>query len=267
MGDATRAEREHGAQPWGSTLVAERSGAAGLRLETEAREGIVPRETRRRLEAELPFANHPSRGARLAVRAFDIVVASLALIVAAPVLALVAVLVKVSSPGPVLYGSWRLGTGSSGRFRAWKFRSMFVDADQRLASLLASDPELRATYEKFSKLPHDPRVTWLGGWLRTLSVDELPQLWNVLRGDMSIVGPRPKLPHEQAMYGDLFPVVCRVKPGLTGLWQVSGRSALDFEQRIILDVRYALTRTLRRDLAICVRTVGQLLRPSRDTAH
>jgi lipopolysaccharide/colanic/teichoic acid biosynthesis glycosyltransferase len=84
---------------------------------------------------------------------------------------------------------------------------------------------------------------------------------------MSIVGPRPKLPHEQALYGDLFPVVCRVKPGLTGLWQVSGRSALAFEQRIVLDVRYALTRTLRQDMAICARTVGQLLRPSRDTAH
>ncbi len=144
---------------------------------------------------------------------------------------------------------------------------MFVDADERLASLLASDPEIRATYEKFSKLPHDPRVTAVGAWLRTLSLDELPQLWNVLRGDMSIVGPRPKLPHERELYGDLFAIVCRVKPGLTGLWQVSGRSALDFEQRIVLDVRYALTRTLGQDLSICARTVGQLLRPSRDSAH
>lgn len=262
MGDATRADRGYSARPRSGTLVADRIGTA-----ERVFAGILAPDVRRQLEIELPFNAQPSKVQLRLVRAFDIAVASAALVVAAPVMLLVALLVKLTSPGPVLYGSWRLGAGHPERFRAWKFRSMFLDADERLESLLASDPEIRATYEKFSKLPQDPRVTRVGAWLRTLSLDELPQLWNVLRGDMSIVGPRPKLPHEREFYGDLFAVVCRVKPGLTGLWQVSGRSALDFEQRIVLDVRYALTRTLGQDLTICARTVGQLLRPSRDTAH
>jgi lipopolysaccharide/colanic/teichoic acid biosynthesis glycosyltransferase len=215
----------------------------------------------------LPFDTHPSSAGRLVVRLFDIVVAGLALTAALPVLVVIALLVKASSPGPVIYGSWRLSAGPAGRFQAWKFRSMYTDAESRLANLLETDPELRATYERYSKLSRDPRVTPFGRWLRLLSLDELPQLWNVLGGEMSIVGPRPKLPHEQAAYGDLFEVVCRVKPGLTGLWQVSGRSALDFEQRIVLDVRYALTRTLRQDLAICLRTAGQLVRPDGNSAH
>lgn len=262
MGDVTRADRGTPSRVRGGTSLAERASLAG-RTST----GLLAPEVRRQLETQLPFDAWPSRLERRVVRAFDIAVALVALVVTAPVMLLVALLVRLTSPGPVLYGSWRLGAGQPERFRAWKFRSMFLDADERLESLLASDPAIRATYEKFSKLPRDPRVTKVGAWLRTLSLDELPQLWNVLRGDMSIVGPRPKLPHERELYGDLFAIVCRVKPGLTGLWQVSGRSALDFEQRIVLDVRYALTRTLVQDLGICARTVGQLVRPSRDTAH
>jgi len=128
-------------------------------------------------------------------------------------------------------------------------------------------PEARAAYERDMKLADDPRVTAVGRWLRRLSLDELPQLWNILRGEMSLVGPRPKLPNERELYGNALELVLSVKPGLTGLWQVSGRSSLSYEQRIALDVAYVRERTLLGDIAICVRTAGQLLQPDGDEAH
>jgi exopolysaccharide production protein ExoY len=227
---------------------------------------LLPPVLRRELQDGLDTTPQPSRLSVAGVRLFDITAAATALLMAAPAMAVLALAVKATSPGPVFYGSQRL-SGDSRLFRAWRFRSMFVDAEARLEELLAADPALRATYATYSKLPHDPQVTGMGRWIRRLSLDELPQLWNVVKGDMSLVGPRPKLPHEGPIYGELFPVVCRVKPGLTGLRQVSGRSSLSLEQRIVLGVQYVLTRSFRQDLVICLKTAFQMLRPGRGQAH
>ena len=197
---------------------------------------------------------------RFAVRCFDIAGSVVLALFSAPLMAGLALLVKLTTRGPVFYGSERVGT-STETFRAWKFRTMAVDADDRLRLLLKADPASRDAYERYGKLLHDPRITPVGKWLRLLSLDELPQLWNVFIGDMSLVGPRPKLPHEQWLYGSSFAIVSRVKPGLTGLWQVSGRSRLTYDERIALDVTYVLSRTLRRDIAICFQTAAQMFRP------
>lgn len=207
----------------------------------------------------------PTAVRRFTVRCFDLVVATLALVGFAPFLVVVAALVKATSRGPVFYGSWRIGR--HGDFRAWKFRSMHVDADERLADLLAADPALATEYALYRKLERDPRMTGFGRLLRRSSLDELPQLVNVIAGQMSVVGPRPKLPNERAHYGDALAVVLQVKPGLTGLWQVSGRSRVPLDERVALDLRYVERPTLRGDLAICARTVVQLLRPDRNGAR
>ncbi|MFV0260004.1 MAG: sugar transferase [Acidimicrobiales bacterium] len=202
---------------------------------------------------------------RFTQRGFDLVASSSALIVLLPVMAVVAALVKLTSPGPVFYRSPRIAQ-DGGEFGAVKYRSMRQNADKLLQHLLATDPAARAEYDQYFKLADDPRITPIGQFLRRSSVDELPQLWNVLRGDMSIVGPRPKLLSESAVWGRDLDTVLRVKPGLTGLWQVSGRSRLTMEERIQLDVRYATERTVRGDLRICARTLVQMWRPAKHGA-
>jgi exopolysaccharide production protein ExoY len=204
--------------------------------------------------------------ARLSVRVLDVTGATLLLVAAGPLITLIWLAVRLTSPGPGFYLSARDGHGRR-PFRALKFRTMVIDAEERLQALLTADPEVRAHYERYAKLYDDPRVTPIGRLLRRSSLDELPQLWNVLRGDMSLVGPRPWLPSEPARYGAARATVERVKPGLTGLWQVSGRSHLSFDERILLDVEYATTRTLRGDLRILARTVAHLLRPGSNGAY
>jgi len=164
-------------------------------------------------------------------------------------------MVKADSRGPVLFASERCGRGGR-RIRIWKFRTMVNGA----AGLLETDPELRAAYDREVKLRADPRVTRLGQWLRRWSMDELPQLFNVLKGDMSLVGPRPKLFGEETRYGAHFPVVLAVPPGMTGLWQVSGRNNLTYEERVALDVDYVRRCSLALDLKILMQTIPVVLR-------
>ena len=202
---------------------------------------------------------------RVLARTFDIAVAAAGLLLTTPLMCVVALLVRLSSPGPVIYASPRIGQGYA-ELRIWKFRSMYLDAEDRLAALLESSPQLRAEYETYRKLKSDPRVTRVGNVIRRLSIDELPQLVNVLRGDMSIVGPRPKLPNEQSNYGQHLEEVLSVRPGLTGLWQVSGRNRLTLDERVSLDLEYVRTRSLRLDIRICARTSVQLLQPHRHGA-
>jgi exopolysaccharide production protein ExoY len=167
--------------------------------------------------------------------------------------------VKVTSRGPVLFGHQRLG--EAGRsIRVYKFRSMAVNAEARLQELLGTDPVLRAEYEATYKLKEDPRVTWLGRWLRRTSLDELPQLINVLRGDLSLVGPRPIVADEIAKYGPASAAILRVRPGVTGLWQVSGRSDLDYAERVRLDMDYITNWSLWLDLRILSATLPAVLR-------
>lgn len=191
---------------------------------------------------------------RALVRAFDVAVAAAALLVLAPVVLLIATTVRCTSRGPVVFSHQRLGR--HGRpFHCLKFRTMVDGAANQLPLLLRNDPALRLEFEENFKLHHDPRVTAIGRFLRATSLDELPQLVNVLRGEMSVVGPRPIVEAEAARYGSKLATVLSVKPGMTGLWQVSGRSDLSYDERVELDVRYTEDRSLAGDVGICFRTV------------
>lgn len=182
-------------------------------------------------------------------RGLDIVIALLMLVFLAPLIALVAVAVFITDPGPVLFAHNRLGHGGR-TFKCLKFRSMVLDAEERLLNLLMTDPAAKLEWEQGHKLKVDPRVTRIGAFLRRTSLDELPQLFNVLRGDMSLVGPRPIVMAEVKRYGRYFPDYCSVRPGLTGLWQISGRSDTSYRRRVALDVTYCRSRSVGMDLRI-----------------
>ena len=194
------------------------------------------------------------RGYAVAKRVFDVVGASLVLLLLSPLLAAVALMVRFDSPGPALFRQRRMGAG--GRcFNVFKFRTMHTDAEHRLAVLLEDDAVREAEYRHYHKLTDDPRVTRVGSWLRRFSFDELPQLWNVLRGEMSLVGPRAYIPREIHDMEGLERVVLRVRPGVTGLWQVSGRNALSFDARVEVDVHYVQNASPWLDLYILARTI------------
>jgi exopolysaccharide biosynthesis polyprenyl glycosylphosphotransferase len=199
-----------------------------------------------------------------AKRATDALLGGVLLLLLSPLMAVVALLVKLTSSGPVIFSQARLGQGGR-RFRIFKFRTMRADAED----LLQRTPELRRKYEQNNfKLPEgeDIRVTPLGRILRATSLDELPQLINVLRGEMSLVGPRPIVPDELLRYGDYGSLLLMVKPGMTGNWQVSGRSRLvDYADRVRLDMEYLRDQSFGADLEILIRTVGAVARM--DGAH
>lgn len=191
-------------------------------------------------------------------RVFDIVVASIGLVFLLPVLAIAYVLARFQDGGPAFFGSPRIGLHGKA-FKCWKFRSMVVDADERLAALLASDPDAAREWDETQKLRNDPRITTIGRFLRKSSIDELPQLVNVIRGEMSLVGPRPVTRGELTRY-DLNAIhYLLVRPGVTGPWQVSGRSNSTYEKRVQLDKTYALRRTFWSDAVLLVKTVPAVL--------
>lgn len=163
--------------------------------------------------------------------------------------------------GPGFYGHVRMGQGGE-TFRCWKIRTMVPDAESRLQDHLRACPEAAAEWEAGQKLDADPRVTPVGNLLRRISFDELPQLWNVLRGDMSLVGPRPVTEDEVARYGSLRWAYLAQKPGVTGIWQVSGRNSVSYEERVKMDVEYLGKVSLRTDIAILLRTFLAVLRRS-----
>jgi Undecaprenyl-phosphate galactose phosphotransferase WbaP len=184
----------------------------------------------------------------------DIVITAIGLVLALPLLVPLAIMIRLDSPGSAFHRQKRLGQDGV-RFEALKFRTMFVDAEARLSDVLASDPALRAEYEESHKLVRDPRVTRVGRFLRKFSLDEVPQLWNVLMGDMSLVGPRPYLEREIPDMAQKESVILRVKPGITGIWQVTVRNESTFEQRLQLDVEYVRNWSPWLDLYILARTV------------
>jgi lipopolysaccharide/colanic/teichoic acid biosynthesis glycosyltransferase len=197
-------------------------------------------------------------------RAIDRVAASCALIVLFPLLLAIYLLVKLDSPGPAIFRAARIGRAGEG-FMQLKFRSMRSEycsgpgfdgerAQRSLNDLLDRDPALRQQYDRSHKLDPDPRVTPIGRFLRSSSLDELPQLWNVVRGDLSLVGPRPVTVAELARYGDQVPMLLSVPPGLTGYWQISGRSALAYAERVRLDIAYISSWSLKLDALIMLRT-------------
>jgi Undecaprenyl-phosphate galactose phosphotransferase WbaP len=170
-----------------------------------------------------------------------------------PLILVIVVVVRFSSPGPVFYSHRRIRRNGE-FFSMWKFRTMCQNSSEVLEHYLQRHPEARAEWNKSHKLRYDPRITSVGSFLRRYSLDELPQMWNILTGQMSLVGPRPIVAAEVEKYGDCFSCYCRVKPGLTGLWQVSGRSTLAYPKRVALDCHYVETWSLLGDLIILIKT-------------
>jgi exopolysaccharide production protein ExoY len=191
-------------------------------------------------------------------RVTDLVAASLLLVLLAPVFLAVLLAMAVFERGPAIYGHTRIGLGGQ-RFKCLKFRSMIVNSDEVLREILATNPAAAREWAATRKLRNDPRVTWLGKFLRKSSLDELPQLFNVLKGEMSLVGPRPVTAEELQRY-DLARVhYLRARPGVTGLWQVTGRSNTSYKRRVELDKAYALRWSFLGDVSIILRTLPALL--------
>lgn len=193
-----------------------------------------------------------------AKRLVDIAGALACMVLFSPFFLVVAIGVFLSSPGPIFYAQRRVGLfGKS--ISVWKFRSMCANADAVLADYLARDSNAKREWERSHKLKNDPRVTRFGRFIRKTSLDELPQFWNVLRGDMSLVGPRPVTLVEKERYGPYWPAYCSVRPGISGLWQVSGRSRLSYERRVQLDAHYVRNWGAWMDFMILVKTIRVVL--------
>ena len=201
-----------------------------------------------------------SKRSRFIKRTGDLVFSLSVLTLGAPIFLALALMVKASSRGPIFYVQPRIGRDYK-TFGCIKFRTMRKDSDKILKSLLASSPKLKREFAKDHKLKNDPRITRLGKFLRRSSLDELPQFINVLRGQMSVVGPRPIVKAELSRYGYNMNEVLSVRPGMTGLWQVSGRNNLSYRQRVRLDLRYSRTRNFAMDLKIVLKTVMVVLYP------
>jgi Undecaprenyl-phosphate galactose phosphotransferase WbaP len=211
--------------------------------------GCLAVEVRRDLLLPLP---------RLTKRAIDLIVVALALPGVMLAILVLSVLVRLESSGPVFFAHPRIGRGCR-TFRAWKIRTMQVNGEELLKNALAQDGSMREEWLRNRKLRRDPRLTRVGRWLRRASLDELPQLWNVLLGEMSLVGPRPIVEEEIAAYGQSFSLYCRVTPGITGLWQVSGRNAVSISERVRLDSYYVRNWSPWLDLHILARTARAVI--------
>jgi len=189
----------------------------------------------------------------------DVILAGIGILATLPFACLIAAAILLETGGPVLFSQERVGRANR-RFRLWKFRTMVEDSDEVLARYLFDHPDAAAEWSAHQKLRHDPRVTRMGRLLRRSSLDELPQLWNVLRGEMSLAGPRPIVESEIRHYGASFPLYSLAYPGLTGLWQVSGRNDVSYKRRVELDVEYVRSWTPQLDLKLFVRTLRVIVR-------
>ena len=232
---------------------------------SEFRKGspTIPYEVISKEPSSLPaveIIRNQSRSGRTLKRIGDIVFSLIVLTLGSPIFILIAILVKLSSPGSVFYIQKRVGRNYR-EFGCIKFRTMYKDADDLLPNLLEKYPLMRKEFEKDFKLRQDPRITKLGRFLRRSSLDELPQFFNVLKGEMSVVGPRPIVSNEIIKYSLFMEEVISVRPGLTGLWQVSGRNNLSYKKRVELDLLYARNRNFLLDLEIIILTLGVLLFP------
>lgn len=199
-------------------------------------------------------------------RLFDIVFSLAVLIIFSPVYLLLALLIALASPGPVFYVQERVGKDYR-RFGCLKFRTMVENADEVLVEMMSTYPQIRQEFEDNFKLKQDPRITWIGRFLRLTSLDEFPQFWNVLKGDMSVVGPRPLVPEELPKYGRHIDKVLMIRPGLTGLWQVSGRNDIPYPRRVQIDVYYVNFRTFWMDLWVIFKTIGVVIFPKNNGAY
>src|SRR6185437_10340735 len=224
-------------------------GMASLGLSVREVGGVIGLEVTQRLL-------RPS--AQFIKRALDLFLILAGAPVVAPLVFLTALLIRIESRGPAFYRNERVGRNGR-KFHAWKLRSMVVNGNEVLEGYLERHPEARAQWNATQKLKRDPRVTRMGRIIRKTSIDELPQLWNVLIGDMSIVGPRPFLESQIEMYGPAYLLYQRVRPGITGLWQISGRNELTFKERARLDVYTIQNWSVWLDVYILARTVSVVL--------
>jgi lipopolysaccharide/colanic/teichoic acid biosynthesis glycosyltransferase len=215
---------------------------------------VLPEQTFGPRLRRLPVGRHPRPAYIVAKEPLDRILAFIALVLLAPLLAVIAVLIRLDSPGPALFRQTRIGLNGT-HFRIFKFRTMHEDAEVMLdlvRHLNVASPPLFKAYQ-------DPRVTRVGKWLRRLSLDELPQLWNVLKGEMSLVGPRPALPDEVALWTPELYERLLVKPGITGLWQISGRSNCSTDEYVHWDLFYVHNCSIATDLRILVKTIPAVL--------
>ncbi len=219
---------------------------------------VISKEPSTLLAEEL--IRNQSRYGRTLKRIGDVIFSLLVISLGSPVFIFIGILVKLSSPGSIFYIQKRVGRNYR-EFGCIKFRTMYKDAEELLPNLLEKYPLMRKEFEKDFKLRHDPRITKLGRFLRRSSLDELPQFFNVLKGEMSVVGPRPIVSNEINKYSLFMEEVVSVRPGLTGLWQVSGRNNLSYKKRVQLDLIYARKRNFLLDLEIIILTLGVLLFP------
>lgn len=192
-------------------------------------------------------------------RGFDLFFSTFVLTMGLPLYIAIALTIRLTSSGKIIYSQERIGRGGK-PFRCYKFRTMYEDADVRLKEILEANPHLKVEWEKNRKLKEDPRITSVGIFLRSTSLDEFPQFWNVLRGDLSVVGPRPVV-HEEMVkhFGPKAKKVFSIRPGLTGLWQISGRSNTSYEQRIILDEKYVDQHSFWMDLKLIALTIPTMI--------
>ena len=189
---------------------------------------------------------------------FDFIVTLVGTLAISPILVFIALWIYKDSPGPVIFKHIRIGKNGK-EFPCYKFRSMCIDAKEKLEKLLDTDPEVRAEWEKDFKLKNDPRITKSGAFLRKTSLDELPQIFNVLKGEMSLVGPRPIIKAEMERYGEYINDYLMVKPGITGMWQVSGRNDIDYTERVLLDSWYVRNWSIWIDLVMLFKTIAVVL--------
>lgn len=213
----------------------------------------------------LPFLLNVLDG-EVAKRLFDVVFSLTVLIIFSPVYLLLILLIALSSPGPIFYVQERVGRDFK-PFGCIKFRTMVRNADEVLLELMETSPCLRQEFQSDFKLRYDPRVTWIGKFLRITSLDEFPQFLNVLKGDMSVVGPRPVVVEELARYGHHVDRVLSIRPGLTGLWQVSGRNDIPYPRLVQIDLYYVSFRNFLMDLRIIFKTIGVVVFPKDNGAY
>jgi lipopolysaccharide/colanic/teichoic acid biosynthesis glycosyltransferase len=199
-------------------------------------------------------------------RLFDVIFSLSILLLFFPLYLILTILIAISSPGPIFYIQERVGKDYK-PFGCIKFRTMVENADEVLTNLMTASPHLRDEFEDSFKLKKDPRITAIGKFLRLSSLDEFPQFWNVLKGDMSVVGPRPLVPEELPKYGRYMDKVLTIRPGLTGLWQVSGRNDIPYNQRVQIDVYYVNSRNFWLDLWIVIKTIGVIIFPKNNGAY
>lgn len=192
-------------------------------------------------------------------RIFDIFFSSLVMLFFSPLMLLVAFIIKISSPGKVFFSHERIGRGGK-KFRCYKFRTMYPDAEERLKEILKENPEKLREWSQNQKLKNDPRITPIGEILRKTSLDEFPQFWNVLKGDLSVVGPRPVVESEIIdHFGPKAEKILSIRPGITGIWQVSGRSDTCYQTRILLDEKYVDQRSMLFDLILIIKTIPSVV--------